>query len=235
MFKYNIFKRKNFFIENRNYNCLRIIKEKKNFIIFDKYKKATFYPEENNNKKNIISCIYNVVGEKIFNVKKCGIVSRLDLETKGIFLLLKKNCKFKIIKKRYLVISNKYNEVDISFSLKGYLKKIKDKVYFIRNKKNKNQVFTKFNIKSIKKNEIIIICEFLRAKTHQIRSSLKYLSIKILGDRKYGICSSKYYESNLHSWNLIFKIKNKTYNYYSIPNKIFIKYFRQIKFSKFYI
>ncbi|WDR79399.1 hypothetical protein ONB66_00905 [Candidatus Vidania fulgoroideae] len=103
MLKYNI--RKNFFIKNKNYNCLKIIIEENNFIIFDKIIKSSFYPIEKTNNINIISCIYNLIGEKIFYIKKCGIISRLDFETKGIFLILKKEIKLKKIKKKYLVIS----------------------------------------------------------------------------------------------------------------------------------
>lgn len=229
MLKYNIYKKKNFFIKNKNYNCLIIIKEKKNFIIFNKIVKSKFYPEEKKNNKNIVSCIYNMVGERIFHIKKCGIVTRLDLETKGIFLFLKKDIKIKIIKKKYFVISKCFKRKD--FFLKGFLKKKKNKMIFCK-KKTKYPVQTKFYIKNIKKNNVLIICVFKHGKTHQIRSSLKYLSIKILGDKKYGLYNKKYLESNLHSWNLIFKIKQKLYNFYSFPNKIFIKYYKFKKFKK---
>ncbi|WDI79393.1 pseudouridine synthase [Candidatus Vidania fulgoroideae] len=231
MLKYNI--RKNFFIKNKNYNCLKIINEENNFIIFDKIIKSSFYPIEKKGNINIISCIYNLIGEKIFYIKNCGIISRLDFETKGIFLILKKEIKLKKIKKKYLAISKCYKKKCV-FYTKGYIKKKKNRIIYTK-KKTIYPVFTKFIIKTKKRGFNVIVCKFSRGKTHQIRSSLNYLSIRILGDKKYGFFNKYYQESNLHSWNLNFYINNNNYNYYSFPNRNFIKYFFKINFPKFKI
>ncbi|MGX7576585.1 pseudouridine synthase [Candidatus Vidania fulgoroideorum] len=230
----NIYKRRNFFIKkNKPKNFLKIIENTKNFAVFDKIKKSKFYPEEKKHTKNIISFIFYMFGDKIFFNKRSGVISRLDYETKGIFLF-SKNDKFTnnfvTKKKTYITIGKskkKFVNKEFRITKKGI--KIKGKVIFTNNSINKTIEYnTKFKIvETIKLRNFflyIIKCYFKRGKTHQIRISLKYKSIKIIGDLKYGIKYRNFNESNLHSLKLVFEYKNKLYKFKSKNvNTVFIK------------
>lgn len=195
--------------ENVDYEAvegkLDILYEDSQIIIINKPSGLTMNSKNQINLSNFIA--YYFIKNNIN--RKVRLINRLDMNTSGIMLIAKnkyaqayyqKQIENNLLTKKYIAI------VEGSINIK---KKIKINIEY--NKENKNYINSKKGVEAItifktieNHNEYTILeAEILTGKTHQIRSSLKYLNHPIIGDYLYG---SKYKLNRflLHSYHLEF-------------------------------
>ncbi|MGX7582764.1 pseudouridine synthase [Candidatus Vidania fulgoroideorum] len=184
---------------------------KKNYLIIDKKKNYLVYNHTLKNIKNILSCVYNFLGEKIFDTYKCGIVQRLDFNTSGLIIISRNNISYNLfkklfkkrkIKKYYFVICNKYSKEKV-VSIKNYI--YKKNVY--KKKKNINFKYSSLKSKIIFKNNFnnIVICKMFTGRKNQIKIQFK------------NFFNLDYKKIFLHSYKI--KIKKFKMDCYSLLNK----------------
>ncbi|XAO72589.1 MAG: pseudouridine synthase [Candidatus Vidania fulgoroideorum] len=191
-------KNKKKYIDIYKYKDFYIIKKKVMILTYDTIKR----------RRNILSSIYINYKNRKIKKYKFGIMSRLDFDVSGIFIISKKVIFYKTIsflyknrkiKKYYLLIIN------------NNIKKNKKIKKIINNKYNYSIIKKIFYFKNI--NKCLIICKILTGRKNQIKNNLKKLNIKIEN-------------KSINLYKLKFLFKNNLFTNYSIINK---KIFKIIK------
>ncbi|MGX7589287.1 pseudouridine synthase [Candidatus Vidania fulgoroideorum] len=217
-------------IKRKNSKKINIIYENENYLVLNKGYNISMYSLKHNN--TVLSFLYFIYNESIFNVEKCGILSRIDFDVSGITVIAKKNNSYNIIKKKFISRNiKKYYIVIVKknkkkrFSVNIFIKK---GIFSFRKKKlfkySKSIFENIIDLNNYNKKYSIMLCKILTGRYHQIKISLKSKKIKIL------IIKKKYL---LHSWKLSFRYLNENKTYYSINNKYFLNIFikNNIKFK----
>ncbi|WGH26683.1 MAG: UvrD-helicase domain-containing protein [Candidatus Shikimatogenerans bostrichidophilus] len=222
IFKYNYFKKENFFNYYNFYLIIdTIINSTINNILY-----KTFY-EKKKKKKFIKKYIYKNINNGFFNIKyNLYKKIKLFINNKNLFFLYKK----KNIKKKIIKIKNKiiYNKKKIKF----FLKKKKKKFFnFLKKKKIKKKSFfyndiinifnKKINISLFKK--IYFYNFFFNKRLINNFKKKKYFSKKIDNNQKKKILKNEII------------IKRFLFNYKNIIKKISLKYILYDFFLKNYI
>ncbi|MGX7589425.1 pseudouridine synthase [Candidatus Vidania fulgoroideorum] len=226
MNKYNFFlktfynKKKEIYLK-KTFEYNPIVFSCKSYNIFYKKKSFLIYNIFFNFKKNILSILYKLNGNKIFKLKKCGIVHRIDYNTSGIIIVSNTNFFYFYLKnlflkrkvKKYYLVSFKSNiKIKKKFKIKGYIKNKKLYMNSIKKSKYSSSLF-KLILFSKK---YLLICKILTGRKNQIKIHLNYL------------LNIKFSKINLIFWKLSFFYKNKK-TYYSIIDKKTIKLMKKKK------
>ncbi|MGX7576440.1 pseudouridine synthase [Candidatus Vidania fulgoroideorum] len=221
LFYNNIYyiKKKKYIYVNKIKKKINFIREEKKIFLIDKKKNYLVYNTRLLYINNILSCIYNFYGEKIFKIHKCGIVHRIDYKTSGIIILAKNNKYHKIlnilfkkrkIKKYYLVFCKSFTKKKF-LNFKNYI--YKKRVFYKKKKKYKYSHLKSFVI--YKNNKIsFFLCKLFTGRKNQIKVQFNKL------------LNFKYKNIILQSYNL--KIPKFYLNNYSLLNKEFIFLFKKI-------
>jgi 23S rRNA pseudouridine1911/1915/1917 synthase len=220
---------------------LDIIFENEDFVILNKPAKILVHPSNTNKKE--ISLIDELLKRYPFikdvgeNTLRPGIVHRLDRDTSGLLIIVKKQVAF--IKFKELFKKRKIKKIYKALVF-GRIKQDKGsfKTYIARSNKDprkritlprpKNSVKTKEaktyykvvqRYKDIKEYDYTLLeVQIKTGRTHQIRSQFFSINYPLVGDPIYKIKSKQ--ETNLtrtflHAEKLAFKFKNRYYEFYS--------------------
>ena len=224
-YKNKIIFKKNLIIDQKLINLFHesIIYENKNFLVLNKW--SGIATQGGSKIKISIDDIIKHISSEY------KLVHRLDKDTSGL-LIISKNLnyanifgnlfKLRLIDKTYLAIcdgvpQNKESIVNLD----------------LKNKKNENEN-TETYYKVLCTNQYLSFVMFKpkTGKTHQLRKVAKNLSSPIIGDIKYNNHSKLSKENlKLNAYNLVFKIKNKNYEFTSKLPLDFLQFLKKYKFK----
>lgn len=145
--------------------------------------------------------------------KKCYLHHRLDVETSGLVLFVKKKelnksvgemFEKKKIRKHYLAVVRPPPK-EKSFVVENYLAKLKQKILKMHSvKSGGDKAITEFEV--LQKDNIVALVKAspITGRTHQIRVHLSERGYPIIGDKLYGDESSTEPRMYLHAYKLEF-------------------------------
>ncbi|MGX7586150.1 pseudouridine synthase [Candidatus Vidania fulgoroideorum] len=214
-----LFCKKNYFFLQKLKSFIQYICYNKKYLLLYKKRKYLTYSSYNNLKKNLLSCIYNELGERIFKIPRCGIVHRLDYNTSGIIFIAKEIKTYFTIKKlfalrkvkKYYFVLFKSKKVKKYILIKNFIKR--RKISKIKKNKKFKYAVTKLSMIYSNNNNNLFLCKILTGRKNQIKIHIN----KIL--------NVKYNTINLHSWKInipFLKIKS-----YSFLNKKLLLYLKK--------
>ena len=175
------------------------------------------------------------------NIKRNGLIHRLDKDTSGLMIIAKNDSTLNIIQrlfkdrkvnKSYLgLVWNKLEnsgQIELNISRDPKRKKPMKITPFLTQLNRGNLRFSKtsWQVKHYyqHKNNFfsLVVFTIFSGRTHQIRLTANYLHHPIMGDRIYFFKNTKKISDDLklerqflHSYNIGFKYKNKLFNFQS--------------------
>ncbi len=197
---------------------LTIIFENNDFIVIDKPPNIGFHNEEDTGG------IFSIL-KKQMNTNSLYPVHRLDKVTSGVLVFAKNSdtaAEFgnlfntKQLEKFYLAISNN-KPTKKQGTIKGDMIRSRRSSWKLT-KTTSSPAVTQFFSYSMNNGLRLFLIRLLTGKTHQIRVALKSISAPICGDPIYSSNSSNYDRTYLHSYLLKFTLKNKHYEFKSVPD-----------------
>ncbi|MGX7585747.1 pseudouridine synthase [Candidatus Vidania fulgoroideorum] len=213
------------------------IRNKKDFLIIRKNMFNRMYPVYHDTVKmdGLINNIYGYIGDTMFFLKNCGLVTRLDLDTMGIFLYSLNDKFYNLFRKT----EKRKTYMFLALCTKRMIKNNTNIKTGIKIERNKTHIYkgagyckTYIEYWDRMDNIYAVTCSIKNGKRHQIRAHTGYTNMKILGDEKYGYSNDMFKESCFFSWFVSFFYKGRLVRFYSMPSAVFIKYYRTVKFCR---
>ncbi len=171
----------------------KIIYEDKDFLIVNKPPGMVVHHDLHHHHDTLWDFVKNKLQFEN-NIKKTGIVHRLDKPTSGLlviarnlstWLFFKKKMQKRKIKRKYFalvqgIVKEKKFTVDVSLTKPGKYKRV-------HTKPTGAKAITHFQIIQIfaKRKQTLLECELETGRTHQIRGHLKFLNFPIINDPLY--------------------------------------------------
>jgi len=222
---------------------VNIIYEDSDILVVDKPSDIVVHPPQESVQNTLVNALLYMKKELSgINMRRPGVVHRLDRETSGCLVLAKNDFSHlnlveqfreRKIKKEYLAIvwgtANKDKLVADLPLRRDDKNRLKMKVSFHQSKK----AYTEFNVRERLSGATYMSINLLTGRMHQIRVHLKFLGFPIVGDKKYGV-KDNYNELFLHAHKLglYHPRTNKFMEFISPIPERFIKFTEEYKIKK---
>ncbi|MCK9234326.1 MAG: RluA family pseudouridine synthase [Acholeplasmatales bacterium] len=176
---------------------LPIVYEDEAIIIINKPKGLLTHPATNKKEDSVVNhLLYHTTKlANIANLKKAGIVHRLDKDTSGLLIVAKTDDAYHSISKQFkkrTITKNYYTIVHGNFEAESgtIIAPIKrdpiSKVKMIASEDGK-EALTDFNVIKQNSNYAYLNIDLITGRTHQIRVHFNYIKHPLIGDGVYGI------------------------------------------------